>query len=217
MLACSTIFVALLLTPFAARAQEDVPPPPAVRVGNPVAVTAPAIAPVSVISLEFEIVEMPAVKEAETDERLIARARELQAGGKARSVTRVRLTTVDGQKGMVQFSQREPLAVGRARLGSGGAQTSYQYQNFGTLITATPQIAPNGIRVQIQVEQSRLGRSKPDPEVKDAEIGPPITTLQTTTSVTLQPGRTAIISMVTNSADGEETLRILLTTASVVK
>src|SRR5690348_11512551 len=83
---------------------------------------APKALPNSVISLEFEIIEVSGAKEGLSDDELIAKARAQLTATKGRGSTRVRLTTVDGISAMAQFGQREAIVTGRTRVpaGAGG-------------------------------------------------------------------------------------------------
>lgn len=202
---CVGCLAAFLLAGSAFAAEEGDPPK---RAGGP---------PPAVISLDFEIIELPAFKDAlDTDERLVARAKELQAAGKVRGTTRIRLTTVDGHAASAQFGLREAMPTGRSRTAGGFNQTSFTYQNVGTLVGATPEVvADGGIRVEVQIEQSQISRPKVDPDSKEEPPPAAISNLSTKTSVTVRKGKPAVVAAMTTGSN-DETLTIVIVTGHVV-
>ncbi|MHC4407073.1 MAG: hypothetical protein ACYTG0_46260 [Planctomycetota bacterium] len=90
-----------------------------------------------------------------TDE-VAARLRELESKGRIVVVDRIRLTTLENQKMLIQAGRTTPIASGRFPGGRGGpAQKSYHHENLGTLISATAIVDGDAIVVELEVEKSQ--------------------------------------------------------------
>jgi hypothetical protein len=89
---------------------------------------------VEVAILEFADLDTgPALPEAETPERTLARVRELEKAGRRRRATKVRLMTVEGVAATAQQGENIATPAGTANFGA-RPQTVYGRQEVGTLV-----------------------------------------------------------------------------------
>jgi type II secretory pathway component GspD/PulD (secretin) len=175
----------LLLLPLVANAQDD-----------------SVVSQNRVVSLEVTILELSGdVKVADVEnldmEKLLQAVR---STGVFQHLTRVKLSTLELQKAIVQFGETQMVTSGRAQMfgrSSAGPRvaTSYRAEETGTLVSATPRITENGdILIELQIEKSRL---KPAPAAEsddETPTPPPKATLTLETTVKVSDGQSMLIS-----------------------
>jgi Flp pilus assembly secretin CpaC len=165
---------------------------------------------------------------AEPAEKVLAMVRKLEEQGKLESCTRVRLTTLEGQIAMAQFGERRGVVSGRSRAAGragdfGGVpqQTSYSFENLGTLVSATARVADEGpILIELQIERSRLSADAPANEAArpDGDTPPPRTLTATTKStVRIADGQAVILGgLVQSSPAKDSSTTLIVVTARVL-
>jgi Flp pilus assembly secretin CpaC len=85
------------------------------------------------------------------------RIQQLDKAGKLDSLTRVQLTTLNGQKAFFQVGQRVPQITGTSR-SPAGQYNSVTFTNVGMIFEVTPQIRRDGqVFMAIDIERSQLG------------------------------------------------------------
>ena len=151
-----------------------------------------------------------------SSERVATRVRELQAEGRAVVIDRIRLTTLEDQKMLVQSGRTAPVATGRSFRGSGQPQTSYQQQSFGTLLSGTAQVDNDAIVVEFQIERSQLERSAENSESDDRFVPPATGSLTAQTTVRIRSGHTIVASGLDETSGGESTAQLILASARLL-
>ncbi len=151
---------------------------------------------------------------------------ELEKQGQLDRVLRVRLSSVEQNRAMVQFGERVPVATGRSvgGFGRGGAAAdgrpvsiSYSLENIGTLISATTRVEDSGTVVaDLQVERSQMAAiARPAEDVPDAVGRQKTVSLTSQTTLRLKPGEPTLAKASRFTADGETTGQFIVVTATV--
>jgi Flp pilus assembly secretin CpaC len=140
-----------------------------------------------------------------------ARIEKLEKAGKLDSLTRVQLTTLDGQRASLHMGQRVARITGSQRSfggggfggpggGSGGGQVNtFTMENVGLMLGATPQIRRDGlVLLTIDVERSQLGPAEDGPVISKPSDGEtfhaaPVETLTTQTTISARSGQSVIV------------------------
>ena len=151
-----------------------------------------------------------------TDE-VAARLRELESKGQIVDIDRIRLTTLENQKVLVQAGRATPIASGRSLGGRGGpAQMSYQHQNLGTLISATARVDGDAIVVELEVEKSQLERHAGKPQADDEFVPLGTETFTSQVTVRIGNGKTVLASGLEKRADAESSGQFVLASARLL-
>lgn len=172
------------------------------------------------VKLEAVIAEFTAAEGARVpadDKEIIAHVRDLEQKGKLDSLTRMKMTTVDGQPGMVQFGERVPMVTGRAggRGFPGGNAVSYTMENVGTMIQITPAIRGGEIVLECMVEQSKQApHRQQDGEDAAAGIPPQTNVLTSKATLSLGSGQTGLLASRQKTEGGGTTHIFILVTAT---
>jgi len=139
-----------------------------------------------------------------------ARIQQLEKAGKLDSLTRVQLTTVEGQKASLKVGQRAARIVGSTRFGgggfgggpgggSGGQVNSISFENVGLMLSVTPQIRRDGLVVMaIDIERSQLGPAEEGPVISKPSDGEairaaPTETLTTQSTISARSGQGVLV------------------------
>jgi type II secretory pathway component GspD/PulD (secretin) len=149
-----------------------------------------------------------------SSEKVAARVRELESQSQAVVIDRIRLTTLENHKMLVQSGRTVPVAAGRSFRGRGGpAQTSYQQQNFGTLLSGTAKVDGDAIVVEFEVENSHLERSADNSQLDDEFV--PSATESFTSQVTarIRSGQTIVASGLEKRVGAESSAQLVLASA----
>lgn len=212
LIAASLLFAAIAPAMAQERGQKSTPEVPQ---------TSPRVISVEVAILELapSDAQSPTDKapaEPESAEKLLARIQELEKQGKLTSVSRVRLTTVEGHPATAQYGERAAVPSGRqfaSRAGGGGqpvTTTVYSQADFGTLIQAVPKLlADGGVLVELQVEKSSLARRT---DADDASVPAGATTISTRTVLSIRDGQTVLASGLDASAGKGTAQTVILVT-----
>ena len=151
-----------------------------------------------------------------TDE-VAARLRELESKGQIVDIDRIRLTTLENQKVLVQAGRATLIASGRSLGGRGGpAQMSYQHQNLGTLISATARVDGDAIVVELEVEKSQLERHAGKPQADDEFVPLGTETFTSQVTVRIGNGKTVLASGLEKRADAELSGQFVLASARLL-
>jgi len=151
-----------------------------------------------------------------TDE-VAAHLRELESKGQIVDIYRIRLTTLENQKVLVQAGRATPVASGRSLGGRGGpAQMSYHHQDLGTLISATARVDGDAIVVELEVEKSQLERHAGKPQADDEFVPLGTETLTSQVTVRIGSGKTVLASGLEKRADAESSGQLVLASARLL-
>jgi hypothetical protein len=151
-------------------------------------------------------------------DEVAVRIRQLESAGQIVVIDRIRLTTVENQKTVFQAGATTPVASGRNFGGrGGGAQTSYQHQQLGTLISATAKVDGDVIVVELEVEKSQLERRTGQPQPDDEFV--PLATETLTSHVTLPigNGKTVLACSLENRAEAGSSAQLVLASARLLE
>jgi hypothetical protein len=183
--------------------------------------TKPSVSPaLRAIAIEVLIVGAKgehAVELSGPSDEVAARVRELESEGQIVVIDRVRLTTLEGHKTLVQAGRNAPIATAQSLGGRGGpVQRSYQYQELGTLISATARADGDAVVVELEVEKSQLEQraGKPRPEDEFVPLGTETLTLQVTARI--GSGRTVLAGGLEERADAESSAQLVLASARLL-
>jgi type II secretory pathway component GspD/PulD (secretin) len=125
---------------------------------------------------------------------------ELEKQGKLDAVARLRLATIELQKGVAHFGERLPVVASRAFRGGaaeGFGGQAISMDNYGTQVGATPRIEQDGtIVIDLQAERTRLIAARPSGEEGGAPSIAATRTAQVTsrTTVRVASGKPVIVS-----------------------
>ena len=153
-----------------------------------------------------------------SSENVAARVRQLQSEGQAIVIDRLRLTTLENRKMLVQSGKTAPVATGRSSRGPGGpTQTSYQQQSFGTLLSGTAQIDGDAILVELQIERSELEPTTKSSQDGDEFVPTATGSFTSQTTVSIRSGHTIVVSGLEETAGGKSTARLVLASALLLE
>ena len=148
-----------------------------------------------------------------------AHIQQLDKAGKLDSLTRVQLTTVDGQKASLQVGQRVARITSSQRFGgggfgggpgggfgggggSGGGQVnSVTFENVGLMLRVTPQVRRDGLVVMsIDIERSQLGPAEEGPVISKPADGEairaaPTESLTTQTTISARSEQSVLVGV----------------------
>ena len=141
-----------------------------------------------------------------------ARIQQLEKAGKLDSLTRIQLTTVEGQKASLHVGQRAARIVGSQRFGGGGFSggpgggggggqviNNITFENVGLMLGVTPQIRRDGLVVMaIDIERSQLGPAEEGPVISKPADGEairaaPTEILTTQSTISARSGQSVLV------------------------
>ena len=140
-----------------------------------------------------------------------ARIQQLEKAGRLDSLTRVQLTTVEGQKASLKVGQQVARITSSQRSGGGGfgggagggggggQVNSFTMANVGLMLSVTPQIRRGGLVVMaIDIERSQLGPAEEGPVISKPSDGEairfaPTETLTTTATISARSGQGVLV------------------------
>ena len=144
-----------------------------------------------------------------------ARIQQLEKAGKLDSLTRVQLTTVDGQKASLKVGRRAARIVGSTRVGGGGfgggvvpwrrvvvvarQVNSITFENVGLMLGVTPQIRRDGqVVMAIEIDRSQLGPAEEGPVISKPADGEairaaPTETLTAQSTISARSGQSVLV------------------------
>ncbi|MHC4400641.1 MAG: hypothetical protein ACYTG0_13275 [Planctomycetota bacterium] len=150
-------------------------------------------------------------------DEVAARVDELESTGQIDVLNRLRLTTLENQKALVQVGKTESVPTGRSNLGRGGPpRTSYQHQQVGTLLAVTAQVDGDAIVVGIELEKSQLERRTGKPQPGDEFVPLGIETLTSQAAVRIGSGMTVLVGGLETKADEESSRQLILASARLL-
>ncbi len=176
-------------------------------------------------ALEIEILLVEHHVDAESKDRIdlnqpadkiTARVRELETSGKITSVDRIRLTTLENQRAMVQTGQQAPVVSGVMSAARGGPpRSTFQNVSIGTVMSAMAKVDSDSIVIALDIEKSQL---EPPPVPADDETFQPrgILTLTSQVTVSVKDGETVLVTSKETDGSGKLTQQVVLATAQVL-
>jgi Flp pilus assembly secretin CpaC len=164
-----------------------------------------------------------------------SRIQQLDKAGKLDSLTRIQLTTVDGQKATLHVGQRVARITGSQRGfgggfggpggggpgaggGGGGVVNSYAMENAGLMLGLTPRIDRNGVvLLEIEIERSQLGPADEGPVISkpadgDAIRATPMETLQARTTIGARSGQSVVVGTQQTRRQGRQSELLIVVT-----
>lgn len=161
-------------------------------------------------------------------EKQIARIRELEAQGKLTGLTRVRLSTLEESIATVHVGEKSPYVVNQGTIdpqirrgsgpGPGAASVVYNWQETGTVVSATPRVEDEGtILIELQVEKSIAPRDVPKTAAEPEKPTLPgrFATLRANSTVRVPNGQTVIVQGLEIFSEKETSQTTILVTARV--
>jgi Flp pilus assembly secretin CpaC len=159
-----------------------------------------------------------------------ARIQQLDKAGKLDSLTRVQLTTVEGQKASLKVGQRAARIVGSQRIGGGGfgggggggQVNSITFENVGLMLGVTPQIRRDGLVVMsIDIERSQLGPAEEGPVISkpaDSEAirAAPTETLTAQTTISARSGQSVIVGLQQTKQQARQSELLIIVTPELL-
>jgi type II secretory pathway component GspD/PulD (secretin) len=144
--------------------------------------------------------------------------RKLEADGQIAGMDHIRLTTLENEKATVQSGTTTPIATARSFGGRGGPpQTSYQQENFGTMLSVTAAAEGRTVAVNLQIEKSQL-KQHDAPSQNEGDFVPAGSeTLTLQTNLHILSGRTVLAGSLGSKGDGTSSERIVLVSARLVE
>jgi len=164
---------------------------------------------------------------------------QLEKAGKLDCLTRVQLTTVEGQKASLRVGQRAARIVGSQRIGGGGfgggggggfggggggvgQVNSITFENVGLMLGVTPQIRRDGLVVMsIDIERSQLGPAEEGPVISKPADGEairaaPTETLTTQTTIGARSGQGVVVGMQQTKRQGRQSELLIIVTPKLL-
>ncbi|MAG93219.1 MAG: hypothetical protein CMJ48_05665 [Planctomycetaceae bacterium] len=219
-----------VLSNVGAQLQPRVFAPPKRVVASPKAVLAVpkqrAAANSRAVEIEVLIVEITGAPNdkrlvglSDSAEKVAARVRELESKGEVDVLDRIRLTTLEDQRAMVQVGRSVAVASGRMVSSRGGSpRTSYQQQQIGTLISATARVDGKTVVAELQVEKSQLERlpAKADSKPDDEFVPRATETMTSQTTVRIADGTTVLAGGMQTHSKTASTQKLVLVSARIL-
>ena len=160
--------------------------------------------PRELITVEFTLFETTNQSPRLTDEKLdrngLLQVVEDATNSKdLKHLTRVRTTSVEGLRSVVQIGAKERVVSGMT-MTPGGAQKVYNLENVGTIVSFIPRVFEDQINFQLEFEQTRLDYND---EVEDLQ-SPRTVSLSLSTNVSVNPGQVTLISASEQLSEGDD-------------
>lgn len=128
-------------------------------------------------------------------EKVAAFVRELESSGRIGAIDRIRLTTLENQKTLVQAGKNAPVAAGQTLDPRGGPrQTSYQRENVGTLISVVARADGDAVMAELEIEKSQLEQRAGDSAPGDPFVPAATEIMQSRANVRIGNGTTLLVS-----------------------
>jgi hypothetical protein len=151
-------------------------------------------------------------------EEVASQVRDLESQGRIVDVDRIRLTTLEDQTTVVQAGKNTPVASGRSFGGRGGppVQNSYQYQNLGTMISATARVDGDAVVVELEVEKSQLEGPAGKPQADDEFVPLGTETLTSRATLRIGNGQTVLAGGLESRSEGKSSGQLVLLSARLL-
>lgn len=146
--------------------------------------------------------------------KILEETRKLGIHGRLDVIYRVQLTTVDQQKAMVQFGQREPRITG-VSVNQFGQANTVDYLNTGMILEIEPRVDAGGlVSISVSLDASRLGPAGEGTPISVPAKGEmvrvqPVYSLTMHTAVNAPSGRTVALGGLT-ADDGSHKRRLVV-------
>lgn len=128
-------------------------------------------------------------------EKVAAFVGELESSGRISVIDRIRLTTLENQKALVQAGKNAPVATGQTfESRSGPRQTSYLRENVGTLISVVARADGDAVMAELEIEKSQLEQRAGDSAPGDPFVPPAKEIMQSRANVRIGNGTTLLVS-----------------------
>jgi Flp pilus assembly secretin CpaC len=127
-----------------------------------------------------------------------AQIEQWEKAGKLDALTRMQLTSSDGQPAFLQIGQRVPQVIGITATPRGQSNTVTK-ENVGLILSVTPQIRRDGlIAMAIEIQRSQLGPADEGPAIWKPNQGDPVRasaveTFQLQTTISARDGQSVIV------------------------
>jgi type II secretion system protein D len=135
----------------------------------------------------------------------------LQTNSRLEILSRPVLVVRNGDEGQINISDQLPVVTStQLNPGTGQPQSSIGYEDVGIILTATPNISPDGF-VTIQIEQEVSNFSNENVSLTEGVNSPIISERAVVTNVTIKDGETVVIGGLISSriSEGETKVPIL--------
>jgi general secretion pathway protein D len=135
----------------------------------------------------------------------------LQVNSRLEILQRPVLVVRNGDEGQINISDQLPVVTStQLNPGTGQPQSSIGYEDVGIVLTATPNISPDGF-VTIQIEQEVSNFSGENVSLTEGVSSPVISERRVVTNVTIKDGETVVIGGLITSriSEGENKVPIL--------
>ncbi len=134
-------------------------------------------------------------------------------------VDSLQLTTIEGQKALMQFGQQVAVVTGRQSFGGRGTQTQTEQRMTGSMLQVVPRITDTGVVVQLTLEKSWMEHPAPPASEDEAsgELQTPTTyTTEIQTTLMIASGKTQTLKAVVSGGSGvrEAEIKVSATTGS---
>jgi type II secretory pathway component GspD/PulD (secretin) len=148
--------------------------------------------PGRLISVEVVIADVTGEAGEMTAERLA----ELEKAGQVKSLSRLRVSTLENAPSMVQFGERVSVVTGHTSFGGRGSQNVTAQENLGTMVSVTARVdQDDSILMEFQAEQTRLAptaaRAEGENADRPAEL-PRTTTIATKSTLRIPQGKSVV-------------------------
>ncbi|MEW4489683.1 hypothetical protein AB1L42_16500 [Thalassoglobus sp. JC818] len=159
--------------------------------------------PRRLITAEFTLFETTDQNSLLTDEKLdrnglLAVIQNATNSNELKHLTRVRTTSVEGLRSVVQIGAKERVGSGMT-MTPGGAQKVYTIEDVGTIVSFIPRVFEDQINFQLEFEQTRLERNEDVEELQS----PRTVSLTLSTSCSIRSGQVKLISASEQLSDGD--------------
>lgn len=141
----------------------------------------------------------------------------MQRAGQVAVADRIRMTTIENQKTLVQVGQMRARVTGATRSAGGQTVKSYQNVNVGTLLSAIARIDGDaGIVMDLQFEKSELVAREPDAEDQDGVVSQYVVTSHQQTTIRVRDGEAMLVSGAESVPDNSDNT-LLIVAVQIVK
>jgi Flp pilus assembly secretin CpaC len=150
-----------------------------------------------------------------------ARIEQLDKAGRLDALTRVQLTTADGQKAYIQVGQRV-ARVTSVTVTPKGPVTSSTRENVGLILGVTPQIRRDGlVAIAINIERSQFGPAEEGPAIwkptqGDAIRAPAVESLCVQATISVHDGQSVIVGTQETKAQSRRNAVLIVVTPKLL-
>jgi type II secretory pathway component GspD/PulD (secretin) len=154
-------------------------------------------------------------------EAVQAKVQALKKAGQVAGLKQIQLSALEHKRMSALVQESKPYVTGTMRTGVGGTSSVINYRTVGSILTVTPQVAPDGVvTLDLKVENTHLSTPADGVVIGTDDKGAPVRASEFVTAtlegkVSVPPGQTVFAKGVKTTSKSEQARTVVLVSARV--